>query len=61
MATQGRTTGRKRSEDGASLVEYVLLLSLIFMVCLVSVAYFGTSVGDRFSNIGSTIGAISPP
>ena len=59
--TQRRIAWRKRNEDGASLVEYVLLLSLICLVCLVSVAYFGTSVGSRLSSVGSSIGAVPSP
>ena len=42
-------------------MEYVLLLSLIFVVCMVSVAYFGTNVGGRFSNVGSSIGEVTSP
>jgi Flp pilus assembly pilin Flp len=61
MGTQRGTSRQKQSEDGASLVEYVLLLSLIFVVCLVSIAYFGNNVGERFSSVGSTIGFITVP
>ena len=46
----------ERSEDGAGLVEYVLLVSLIAVVCIVSIAYFGTSVDRRFSTVGSSVG-----
>jgi len=57
MGTQQRTSMRKRGEDGASLVEYVLLLSLIVVVCLVSVTYFGTRVSGSFSQTASTVDA----
>jgi Flp pilus assembly pilin Flp len=56
---QQRTARRKRPEDGGSLVEYVLLVSLIVVVCLVSIGYFGNSVNDRFSKATSTI-QVSP-
>jgi len=55
VATQQQTSRPKRSEKGASLVEYVLLLSLIVVVCIVSIGYFGGSVGDRFSHTASSI------
>lgn len=50
-----RAARGRRGEEGASLVEYVLLLSLIVLVCVVSLAYFGTSVNDRFSKSTSVI------
>ena len=56
MATRRWTRRAERSEDGAGLVEYVLLLSLIAVVCIVSVAYFGTRVNSRFSTVGSSVG-----
>jgi pilus assembly protein Flp/PilA len=42
-------------EKGASLIEYALLVALIAMVCLVAVAYFGSSTGHRLSTSGSSI------
>lgn len=55
MVSDRQAQRRKRSEDGAGLVEYVLLLTLIAVVCIVSVAYFGTSVDSRFSKVGSSV------
>ncbi len=59
VGTQKGTLGRKRSEDGASTVEYALLLALIVVVCLISLAFFGESVSSRFSSTGSTIEGVS--
>ncbi len=50
-----------RSEHGASTVEYALLIALIVIVCIVSITYFGTSVGGRFSNTASMIDITSGP
>ena len=44
-----------RSEDGASLVEYALLLALIAVVCIAAVTFFGGEVSDSFSKSASQI------
>ena len=40
---------------GQGLVEYAIILILVVVVVLVLLAFFGTSVGDMFSNVVSTI------
>jgi pilus assembly protein Flp/PilA len=45
----------ERTEDGASLVEYALLLAFIVVVCIAAVAFFGSSVSDSFSRTGSKL------
>jgi pilus assembly protein Flp/PilA len=45
------------NERGASLVEYALLVALIAVVCLVAIAFLGSSASQRFSNVGSAVGA----
>jgi Flp pilus assembly pilin Flp len=57
VGTEQRAARRRRSEDGASLVEYVLLVSLIVLVCIFSVGYFGTSLNGRYSKVNSAIEA----
>ena len=47
--------GRERTERGASLVEYALLLVLIAMVCLAAVQFFGVGVSENLSRSGSAI------
>ena len=47
-------------ERGASLVEYALLVGLIAIVCLVSIAFFGSSTSARFSKVGSSVGGAGP-
>lgn len=45
------------SERGASLVEYALLVGLIAIVCLVAIAFLGSSTSTKFSSVGSQVGA----
>ncbi len=44
-----------RTERGASLVEYVLLVSLIAVVCIAAVTILGNKASDKFSTVGSSI------
>jgi Flp pilus assembly pilin Flp len=45
-----------RSERGASLVEYLLLLMLIAIVCIAAVDWFGQSNSSKLSDISSRVG-----
>jgi pilus assembly protein Flp/PilA len=42
-------------EDGASLVEYGLLVALIAIVAIIAVTFVGTSVDSNFDEIGSAL------
>ena len=44
-----------RSETGASLVEYALLVALIAVVCLVSIQFFGEQRNSSLSKTSSAI------
>jgi len=44
-----------RSERGASLVEYALLVALIAIVCIVAVTVLGKNASKKFSSVGSAI------
>jgi len=44
-----------RSERGATLVEYALLIALIAVACFVAVQFLGQKTGAGFSNSGSSI------
>jgi Flp pilus assembly pilin Flp len=52
----------ERREDGASLVEYALLIALIALVAFLSLRFFGSSRDNSLSRSGSAIftGMISP-
>lgn len=43
------------SERGASLVEYVLMLSLILLVALAGVSAFGGTLGDSVDDSASRV------
>ena len=44
-----------RDEEGASLVEYVLLVALIVVVCIAAVTLLGKSASGKRSQVGTTI------
>lgn len=46
---------RIKSDRGASLVEYALLVALIAVVCIVAITFLGSSASDKFSETGSQI------
>jgi pilus assembly protein Flp/PilA len=45
-----------RDEEGASLVEYVLLVALIAVVCIAAVTLLGQNASKKFGEVGTTIG-----
>ena len=46
-----------RGEEGASLVEYALLVALIAVICIVAIAFLGQSASSKFSSVGSAVGS----
>ena len=44
-----------KSERGASLVEYALLVALIAVVCIGAVTFLGREAADSFSEVGNSI------
>ena len=50
-----------RSERGASLVEYCLLIALIAVVVLFSLRFFGSSRDNSLSRSGSAIAGLVLP
>jgi pilus assembly protein Flp/PilA len=46
---------RTKSDRGATLVEYALLVALIAVVCIVAIAFLGTSASQKFSDVGESI------
>lgn len=42
-------------ERGATLVEYVLLISLIALVCFAAIGFLGQSVSTQFSSINDPL------
>jgi pilus assembly protein Flp/PilA len=44
-----------RKEEGATMVEYGLMLALIAAVCLVAVALIGTNASTMFNSIAGSL------
>ena len=44
---------RCKTDRGASLVEYALLVALIAVVCVAAVTLLGNNASKKFSSIGS--------
>ena len=44
-----------RDEDGASAAEYALLLGLIALAIVAGVSAFGTTLGNYYTNVVSTL------
>lgn len=42
-------------EEGASLVEYALLVALIAIVALVAIRFLGNQVSDEFNSVGNQL------
>lgn len=43
------------SDNGASLVEYVLLVALIALVAFAAVTFFGGNLSTKYSSVGSSV------
>ena len=48
-------SAKTKSERGASLVEYALLVALIAVVCIAAVSALGGNASSKFSQVGSSI------
>jgi pilus assembly protein Flp/PilA len=48
-------TSKAKTERGASLVEYALLVALIAVVCIAAVAALGGKAKDNFESISSSL------
>src|SRR5688572_4394201 len=46
---------RIKSDRGASLVEYALLVALIAVVCIVAIGFLGREASSNFSDVGDSI------
>jgi len=45
----------ENNEEGASLVEYALLVALIAVVAITAITFLGDTVSSKFSEIGSNL------
>ncbi len=55
MESSTATAGRLQGEDGANLVEYALLVSLILLVCVTAASYFADATNTKMSSSSSAI------
>ena len=46
-----------KDEEGATMVEYALMLALIAIVCIVAVTAIGTNANTTFTNAGNALGS----
>jgi Flp pilus assembly pilin Flp len=53
-------TRRFAGERGASLVEYLLLLSLIAIAVMAAVLFLGGELGNSFNDAGSGVSNLTP-
>lgn len=45
-----------RDDDrGATLVEYVLLVALIAVVCIIAISFLGHAASTKFSSVGNNL------
>ena len=49
-----------RDEDGATMVEYGLMLALIAVVCILAVTFIGGNANVVFTNIAGELSAAAP-
>jgi pilus assembly protein Flp/PilA len=48
-----------KDDEGATAVEYGLMVALIAIVVIISVTFLGRSLNNKFSQVGSSVGAAS--
>jgi pilus assembly protein Flp/PilA len=46
---------RFRSEEGATAVEYALMVALIAVVIIVAVTFLGVTTSDKFQQVGDAV------
>jgi uncharacterized protein (UPF0333 family) len=49
------TIAKKQTRRGAAVMEYVMMLSLIFVACMVAIGYLGTSSSGSISSSSNAI------
>jgi pilus assembly protein Flp/PilA len=49
---------RLSSEDGATAIEYALMVALIAMVIIASVMFLGQTTNQTFQDVGSAVSSI---
>lgn len=52
-SNSARKSGDLSSDEGATMVEYMLLLTLIALVCIAGMTFLGSHTSSAFSRVGS--------
>lgn len=47
--------GYIRDEEGAVVIEYVLIAAMTAILAIAALTYFGNNVSDKYSYIGSSV------
>jgi len=50
-----RTSDFARNEEGATMVEYGLMVALIAIVCITAITTIGTNLNSVFTDIGNAL------
>ena len=58
-SAHGALLQRARTERGASMVEYALLVGLIAVVAVVAIAALGGGISNLFSNANTCVGGLN--
>jgi pilus assembly protein Flp/PilA len=58
-SAHGALLQRARTERGASMVEYALLVGLIAVVAVVAVSFLGNGISGLFSNANTCVGGLN--
>ena len=57
MSFIARLQARLGAEDGATAVEYALMVALIAVVIILAVTFLGISTSDKFQDVGTAVSA----
>ncbi len=56
LRVAARLAPSRDDERGASMVEYALLVALIFLVCVTALTVLGETTSEKFSEMDSMLG-----
>ncbi len=57
---QRRMATHRDEDEGATMVEYGLMVSLIAVICITAVTLIGTNLSGMFTAVGGRISAVIP-
>ena len=60
-SAHGTMLERARTERGASMVEYALLVGLIAIVAILAITFLGHGISNLFNSAGNTVNSVNAP